>query len=345
MKAFIKPVLLGLSLVFTTGLFAQTEKEELKEKKEKREKKESDVIIRKKGNSKEKMTIVIEGDQVTVNGKPVEDFKSDDLLILKNGEDFDMVMPPLPPVAMAPGSFGGSFDTEDFSGDFDGNIIREIRSNKAFLGVMTKKVADGASITEVTKESAAEKAGFKTGDIITKVNDTKITDADDLYKAIGSYKPEEKVTITYKRDGKENKATVVLGENKQVRVYSWNNNNDDAGNMYFNRRAPRVEGFGNGYPFDWSNKPRLGVQIQETEDGKGVKVLDVDADEAAGKAGIQENDIITSVNGKAITSLQELKDVMRNAKQGDTVKLDILRDGKPQVINIRFPKELKTTDL
>lgn len=352
MKAFIKPVLLALTFAFSTALFAQTEKEEKKEReerperKEKPEKKETDVIIRKKGEAKEKMTIVIDGDKVTVNGKPVEDFKSDDLIITKSGDMFDLAMPPLPPVAFAPGSsFSGTFDNDNFPGDINNNIIREIRSNKAFLGVMTKKVTDGAEITEVTKESAAEKAGFKTGDIITKVNDTKITDADDLYKAIGSYKPEEKVTITYKRSGKENKADVVLGENKQVRVYAWNNNNDEEGDVSINRRAPRFDGFGDAYAFNWSNKPRLGLQIQETEEGKGVKVLDVDEDEAAGKAGIKEDDLITAVNGKEIKSLQELKEVMRNTKQGDTVKLDILRDGKPQTISVKFPKELKTTDL
>jgi serine protease Do len=45
-------------------------------------------------------------------------------------------------------------------------------------------------------------------------------------KTIGKYKPEDKVTITYKRAGKENKATVTLGENKQVKVFSW-----DGGDM------------------------------------------------------------------------------------------------------------------
>lgn len=323
MKALIKPFLFFLSLSIATGLVAQDEKAATTEKKQ------SDVIIRKKGDSKEKMTIVIDGDKVTVNGKPVDEFKHDGIEI--NHLD-DLYEAPFPPdMAFAPMAPGPGFN---MMGD---DFMREIRSNKAFFGVMTKKVADGAEITEVTKESAAEKAGFKVGDIITKVNDDKIADADDLYQTIGKYKPEDKVTVTYKRAGKENKATVALGENKQVRAFAWKGSPDENFNFDF-KTAPR-------YNYSWNRKPRLGLQIQETEDSKGVKVLDVDEDEPAGKAGIEEDDIITSVNGKAISSLETLKETMKDVKDGDTLKFDILRDGKAQTINVKFPKELKTTDL
>lgn len=329
MKALIKPFLFLLTFGTATGLLAQDEKVATTEKRQ------SDVIIRKKGDSKEKMTIVIDGDKVTVNGKPVDEFKHDGLEI-SHGDD--MLEAPFPPgMAFAPQP-GFNVMGDDF--------MREIRSNKAFFGVMTKKVTDGAEITEVTKESAAEKAGFKVGDIITKVNDDKIADADELYKTIGKYKPEDKVTVTYKRAGKENKATVTLGENRQVKVFSWNNGDmDNERNFNFDfKGVPDGRGWGNSFNM-WTRKPRLGLQIQETEDSKGVKVLDVDEDEPGGKAGIEEDDIITSVNGKPISSLETLKETMKDVKDGDTLKFDILRDGKAQSISVKFPKELKTTDL
>lgn len=328
MKTLIKPVLFVLGLASVTGVFAQDEKPETKPKKE------SDVIIRKKGDTKEKMTIVIDGDKVTVNGKPIDEYKGDDLDVIRgdNGETFTLAMPPMAPMAM------GGFD------GMNNDFMREIRSNRAFLGVMTKKSTDGAEITEVTKESAAEKAGLKEGDVITKINDTKIEDADDLYQEIGKYKPNDKVSVTYKRAGKENKTDITLGENKQVKVFSWNNGDNLGRNFNYDKRyAPRING--NGFNFSWNTKPRLGLQVQETEDSKGVKVLDVDDDEPAGKAGIQEDDIITAVNGKSVTSLDVLKDVMKDVKDGDALKIDILRDGKSQTINVKFPKELKTTDL
>lgn len=324
MKALIRSFLFFLTLGITTSIIAQDEKSDNNEKKQ------SDVIIRKKGDSKEKMTIVIDGDKVTVNGKPVEDYKGDDLEITK-ADDF--MMPPM--------AFGGALAPGGDWNVMGDDFVREIHSNKAFLGVMTKKVTEGAQVTEVTKESAAEKAGLKEGDIIMKVNETKIEDADDLYAAIGKYKPDDKVTIVYKRAGKENKVTATLGENKQVKVFSWKGSPED--HFKFDMRT--APGARNWERMMWERKPRLGLQVQETEDGKGVKVLDVDEDEPAGKAGVEEEDIITSVNGKSVASIETLKDIMNDIKAGDTLKLDVLRGGKSQVINIKFPKELKTTDL
>lgn len=329
MKSLIKPLLFSLMLAISLNVIAQDEKVDAPDKKQK------DIIIRKKGESKEKTTIVIDGDKVTINGKPAEDYKDDDIEIMK---DDGLFMAPMPPGEMGFAAPNGNFNV--MSDDF----MHEIHSNKAFLGVMTKKVADGAQITEVTKESSAEKAGLKTGDIITKINDSKIEDADDLYQTIGKYKPDDKVTITYKRAGKENKVDVKLGQNKDVKVYSWNNGDMNDKNFKFDYR-PRTQNWGNGYSFSWNNKPRLGLQVQETEDSKGVKVLDVDEDEPAGKAGIKEDDIITAINGKTITSLDIVKDAMKDVKDGDTLKFDILRDGKAQTVNVKFPKELKTTDL
>ena len=226
-------------------------------------KKSEDIIIHKKGDTKDKLTIVIDGDKVTVNGKPVDEYKSDDVDIIHGDDEFGELR-----ALTAPR--GGM---QMFGDDF----MHEIHSNKAFLGVMTKESDGGAEITEVTKESPAEKAGLKEGDIITKINSDKVTDADDLYKAIGKYKPGEKVNVTYKRNGKESTVSVELTENKQVRVYSWKNNDND-----FNFKMPP------GTPYkwngsDWNDKPRMGIQVQDTEDGKGVKVLEVEDDEAAEK--------------------------------------------------------------
>lgn len=303
--------------------FAQ-EKSKPKEKKE-----SSDIIIHKKGDTNEKLTIVIDGDKVTVNGKPVEDYKSDDVDIIRGDDHMRM-----PFVLGAPGG-----DMNLMGNDF----MREIHSNKAFLGVMTKEGDDGAEITEITKESPAEKAGLKEGDIITKVNDDKIEDADDLYKAIGKYKPGEKVNVTYKRSGKENTVAVELTENKQVRVYSWKNGDNDDFNFNFKTpHPPYIQGW-NGDMF--GDRPRLGIQVQDTEDGKGVKVLEVEDEEPADKAGLKEDDIITQINGKNVTSVDDLKEAMKVAKKGDTVKITYMRNGKSQTVDVKLPKELKTTDL
>jgi serine protease Do len=325
MNTLLKSSVFVLALSVVGGqAFSQDES-----KSKTKDKKNEDVIIHKKGDSNEKLTIVIDGNKITVNGKPVDEYKSDNVDIIHNDDDFRM-----PFAYAAPMTPKGGWNV---MGD---DFMREIHSNKAFLGVMTKEGDSGAEITEVTKESAAEKAGLKEGDVITKINDDKITDADNLYKAIGKYKPNDKVNVTYKRDGKENKVAVTLEENKQVRTFSWKNGDNDNFNF---KMPPGTRGLnGLGY---WGDKPRLGVQVQDTEDGKGVKVLEVEDDEAADKAGLKEDDIITQVNGKNITSVDELKESMKTAKKGDTLKITFLRDNKTQTVDVKFPKDLKTTDL
>ena len=326
MKTLLKTGFI-LACALTVGqVFAQNESKP-KEKKDPSD----DIIIHKKGSTNEKLTIVIDGDKVTVNGKAVDDFKNENVEIIHG--DY-MMAPDL--------AFEGPM-VERRMNILGDDFMREIHSNKAFLGVMTERTDEGAKITDVTKESSAEKAGLKEGDIITKINDTKIEDADDLYKVIGKYKPNDKINVTYKRAGKETTASVTLAENKQVRAFAWKNGDGNDFNFNFKTAPPGVPR--NGYMYSWSDKPRLGIHVQDTEDGKGVKVLDVDDEEAADKAGLQEDDVITQVNGKSINSVDDIKAIMKDVKKGDTVKITYLRDGKSLTADVKFPKDLKSTDL
>ncbi len=74
----------------------------------------------------------------------------------------------------------------------------------------TQTVGDGALVQEVTAGSAAEQAGIEAGDVITKVDDLRITGADSLVATIRSYRPGDSVTVTYFRDGDSSTATVKL---------------------------------------------------------------------------------------------------------------------------------------
>src|SRR3954454_11846379 len=113
-------VLLFAVLMTATHIFAQEE-----QKDKDKEKKDGDIIIHKKGDTKDKLTIVIDGDKVTVNGKPVDEYKSDDVDIIHGDGEFGDLR-----ALTAPR--GGM---QMFGDDF----MREVHSNKAFLGVMTKE--------------------------------------------------------------------------------------------------------------------------------------------------------------------------------------------------------------
>jgi putative serine protease PepD len=71
-------------------------------------------------------------------------------------------------------------------------------------------VADGAQVNDVSSGSAAASAGLANGDVITKIDDTLITDADGLVATVRSYRPGDEVTVTYTRDGTEGTVTLTL---------------------------------------------------------------------------------------------------------------------------------------
>lgn len=304
--------------------------------KEKKSKEEETIIITDGGKGTEKMTVRVDGNKVTINGKDIDSFKEGDwekfgnkkIILNMHGKDgFSMNMPPM------------EFNTE-------------IKSNKAMLGVVTEKVEKGAQVKEVNKESAAAKAGLQVGDVITKLGDTKIESANDLYNAVSKYKPEDKVSVTYLRDGKEKTTSAVLGKNTSVNIRSMKMDNGN-----FDIRIPNIEhnfnfdehlmkgGPGNFRISSSNGRPKLGMQIEDLEAGDGVKVTDVDDDLPAGKAGLKEDDIITDVNGKSVKSVDELRDQIKDLKQGDALKLGLKRGGKAQSIEVKIPKKLKSANL
>ena len=96
---------------------------------------------------------------------------------------------------------------------------------------------EGVLIVNVIEDSPAEKAGFKSGDIIVKVDKRVIEDSDDLRKAISKHEPDEKVKIEYIRNKKKSSKTVKLGEREDfndfnIRIFR-DRHFSPQGNFYF----------------------------------------------------------------------------------------------------------------
>ena len=332
-----------LCMLFSAVSFAQ-------EKKEKEE-----IIIRKKGNKKEKTVIVIEGEKVTINGKPVE--KTDKNVIIKRyndeGEPMIMTLPRPPRIPRSPKiayNFKKEKDLMDFEKNLQKELIHEWESH-AFLGVVTDVHEKGAEIKEVQKETAAEKSGLQKGDIITKVDDADIKDPEDLVEAIQNKKPNDEVTVSVLRIGKEKNLKVKLGETKMPEDFH-----------HFELNIPEIPGFKNNeFQFEFMHpgneemfnekqiflhkRPQLGVTIQDTEEGNGVKVLEMDDDSPASKSGLQKADVITEINGKKITSINEAREILHDKNEKNIWNLKVLRDGKIVNIEVKIPKVLKKADL
>ncbi|MGD9895427.1 MAG: S1C family serine protease, partial [Dehalococcoidia bacterium] len=71
---------------------------------------------------------------------------------------------------------------------------------------------EGAGIRSVTGGSAADRAGLRAGDVITKIGDHEINNIGDVSNALASHKPGEKVKVEYARNGSNGSTDVTLGE-------------------------------------------------------------------------------------------------------------------------------------
>ncbi len=77
-------------------------------------------------------------------------------------------------------------------------------------------VGDGAQIQEVNAGSTAADAGIQAGDVITKIDDHLITDADSLVATIRTYRPGDTVTVTYEHDGATKTAQLTLDSDSEA---------------------------------------------------------------------------------------------------------------------------------
>jgi serine protease Do len=318
----------AMAVLLNQPLQAQ-EKEQDKEKGKLNNNEE--IIIKRKGDKDTKVVIELKGDQVIINGKPLEEYDDEELAILKRKPA---------PLRIVGSPFRMSAPLATVDGHPPGWSINE-ESISAFLGVVTAKTNKGVKVEEVSKNSGAEKAGLQKGDIITKIDDVEIDDPDDLTKTIRKHKPEAKVTITYERDGKSDKVTATLGKKKSITTKTFNYDN-------FGRQFDMLPDFKmgfEGHPLFYDAKPRLGIKAQETEDGKGVKVLTVESESPAEKAGIKQDDVITEFDGKKTNSADELAAAARESRDKSSVKVTFNRNGKSQTAEIKTPKKLKTADL
>ena len=110
------------------------------------------------------------------------------------------------------GSIGLGFAIPiDEARDIADQLVDDGEATHAYLGVSSVDGEDGITLAEVRADGPAAGAGLEEGDVVTAVDDTRVTDVASFTAAIRAHDPGDEVTVHLTRDGDEQEVTVILG--------------------------------------------------------------------------------------------------------------------------------------
>ena len=232
----------------------------------------------------------------------------------------------------------------------------------AFLGVGTEDITKenmarysmrevrGVGVTEVSKDSPAEKAGLRKDDVIVRFDGESVTSVRKLTRLINESSADQTVRVTVVRGGVEQELTATLARHKLGNVFgstfprtSRGGDNEDSIRIFPNGNWPPAIGGGDA-PWVWTlgANRRIGVSTQtlskQLADYFGVKdggalITSVSENSPAAKAGLKAGDVITAIDGEKVTSPGDISQALNKKETGD-VTLTIMRDHNTRTITL-----------
>ncbi|HOJ64155.1 MAG TPA: trypsin-like peptidase domain-containing protein [Spirochaetota bacterium] len=206
-----------------------------------------------------------------------------------------------------------------------------------WLGVAIKSLTDsslrkslgitrehGAYVTEVIKDSPADKYGIKVGDIIIGVDDKTIKDANELIWRISKYNPGDKVKITFIRNEEIKSIEIILAiRPSDDKLRSENNSENKAINEEF------LGAYFTNITEELKNKLNL-------IDNNGVIIIKINEGSFANIYGLRIGDIVKKINKTEIKNIDNLKDFIKQADKDNinTFYFHIIRNGREQIIGV-----------
>lgn len=170
------------------------------------------------------------------------------------------------------------------------------------LGVKQQR---GALVADVVRGSPADRAGIKTGDIITEFNSKEVKDSTELPGLVARVAPGTGTSVKVLRDGKEMTLAITVGEMKDTEVAA-SGQQGELG-LAVQPVTPEVA-------------QSLGLDRAE-----GLVITEVKPGSAADDAGLREGDLITQINRRPVKNLADYNREMAQSKKGQSVLLLVRR--------------------
>jgi Do/DeqQ family serine protease len=165
----------------------------------------------------------------------------------------------------------------------------------------------GALVTKVDEDSAADRAGIKTGDVITSINNVTVKSPTELRNTIGLMRVGDKVEVGLLRDGKPRRVTATIAE------------------------ATTAAGAPTGNVDD-IHRSLEGAALTDAPESGGALVRTVDPGSPAAQTGLRNNDVIVGVNRGRVASVAQLKE---RAKGASALVLEVRRGNTILLVPVR----------
>jgi serine protease Do len=185
------------------------------------------------------------------------------------------------------------------------SLVKNGRVERGFMGVMIQNLTPdlatafkldrttGALVGDVSPGSPADKAGLKSGDVITQLNGQPIEDASQLKLRVAESAPGSNIQIGVNRNGESKTFDVTLAnlpENKVAKA-------DDEGGK---TKSEALAGVGVA-DLDQNARAELKIPAQV----QGAVITEVAPDSAAYQAGLRTGDVITELNRMPVKNAQD----------------------------------------
>ena len=208
-------------------------------------------------------------------------------------------------------------------------IIKDGTVHHGYLGISMNDVtpanahffnleeASGAIVAQVTPDSPASRGGLQTGDVITRVNETKVVNGSTLQVAVSEMAPGTKIALGVIRNGKTETLSLTVGQFHGNTEVASNGSQDDEGGTNTGKLGLTVSNL--------TSDARQ--QINAPDQIHGVVVESVRPASPADDAGIQPGDVILEVNRKPADSASQFANEVHRNEDGKDLLLLVWSKG------------------
>lgn len=215
-------------------------------------------------------------------------------------------------------------------------LKRDGRVRRGYLGITVADIderyreafelrsSDGVLVQSVEPGSPAAKAGIRRGDVVLEAAGQKIEEPRDLIDIVAYAGPDERVEFRLLRNNREERVTATTAERESAVP-----------------ELPQAE------PLAQTPSNRMGVavlpltpelrrQLALPAEQRGVVVAGVQPGTPADEAGLSSGDVIVEANGKPMTTVEALRDVVESTRGGRYIRLYVIRSSASFYVVVRM---------